>query len=203
MYANVLHVHPLCFSPPGELCRGHCSGHGFWGPHGTYRRHSSQALSTDQMALHRAPVDHRKVTLPKLTFISHLSPANLWLHSPLTSGTLIGLLTLSALHLERPTRGLKFKWETMLFAWYSPNAYCLLFTHLNRLDYKTVFVFKALDLNRLVGVWGGHLLCIPNVFAFAGVHIIFVNFVHDFVYLSEMINLWISTSTVISNLWNY
>lgn len=29
MYANVLHVHLLCFSLPGELCRGHCFGHGF------------------------------------------------------------------------------------------------------------------------------------------------------------------------------
>ncbi len=61
---------------------------------------TGQALSTDQMALHRAPVDHRKVALPQLTLISHLSPTSLWLQSPLTSGTLIELLTLSALHLE-------------------------------------------------------------------------------------------------------
>lgn len=99
-YTNVLHVHPLCFSLPGQLRWGHCFGHWFWGSHGTYRWHPGQALSTDQMALHRAPVDHRKVALPQLTLISHLSPTSLWLQSPLTSGTLIELLTLSALHLE-------------------------------------------------------------------------------------------------------
>ncbi len=70
-YTNVLHVHPLCFSLPGELRWGHCFGHGFWGSHGTYGWHPGQALSTDQMAVHRAPVDHRKVALPQLTFIFH------------------------------------------------------------------------------------------------------------------------------------
>lgn len=107
---------------------------------------------------------------------------------------------------RRPTRGLKFKRETMLFAWHSHKASCLLFTHLNWLDYWANFVFKAQELNKKgCGFFFFFFskLCfflLPSLvnakcICFAGVHIIFVKFLHDFVYWSGMIN-WISTPTV-------
>lgn len=44
----------------------------FWGPNGSDRRHSSQALPTDQVALHRAPVDHWPLTVPQLALTQSL-----------------------------------------------------------------------------------------------------------------------------------
>lgn len=57
----------------GGVCGRDSFGAGFWGPHGTDRRHSGQALPTDQVALHRAVVDHRPLPISQLALTQSAS----------------------------------------------------------------------------------------------------------------------------------
>lgn len=50
----------------GWICGGDSSGARFWGPHGSNRWHSSEALPTDQVALHRVVVDHQSLSVSEL-----------------------------------------------------------------------------------------------------------------------------------------
>lgn len=153
------------------------------------------------MALHRAPVDHRKVTLPKLTFISHLSPAILWLHSPLTSGTLIGLLTLSALHLERPTRGLKRQCC-------SPGTHTMpivCFLHISTgLIIRLFLCLKPWIWADYLGCEGGHLYTKCSCFCRCSYYFCQVcTWFCLLVWNDKSLNKHINCDDLISNLWNY
>lgn len=60
---------PVCvfvFARSGGIRRRNSFGSGFWGPNGADGRHSGQALPTDPVALHWAPVDHRPLPLTEL-----------------------------------------------------------------------------------------------------------------------------------------
>lgn len=50
----------------GRICGRDSFGSRLWGPNGSDRWHSSQALPTNQVALHWASLDHRPLPLTKL-----------------------------------------------------------------------------------------------------------------------------------------
>lgn len=66
----------------GGVCGRDSFGARFRGPNGSHRWHSSQALPTDQVAVHRAPLDHRSLPIPELvpTFLGQ-SDGPLLLHT--------------------------------------------------------------------------------------------------------------------------
>lgn len=86
----------------GGVCGGDSFGARFRGPNGSHGRHSSQALPTDQVAVHRAPLDHRSLPIPELvptlfgpygwtTSATHTQTHCLWL-PPLSTPTPEGQL---------------------------------------------------------------------------------------------------------------
>lgn len=82
----------LCVDLPvfvlsGRVRGGNCFGSGIWGSNGSHWWHSSEALSTDQVALHWAVVDHRSLAVTELalaqvmhtsTSVDHYCSPLLW-----------------------------------------------------------------------------------------------------------------------------
>lgn len=64
LYLLCINLHVFVLS--GWICGGDCFGAWFWGPHGANGWYSSEALPTDQVALHRAFVDYRPLSIIKL-----------------------------------------------------------------------------------------------------------------------------------------
>lgn len=63
-YLLCINLHLCALS--GRVRGGDCFGAWFWGPHGADGWHSSEALPTDQVAIHRALVDYRSLSVIKL-----------------------------------------------------------------------------------------------------------------------------------------
>lgn len=64
----------MCRVHVGRLRRGHGCSPGLRGSNGADGRHAHQALPPDQMAVHRAPVDHGEITFTQLTPHPHTVP---------------------------------------------------------------------------------------------------------------------------------